>query len=752
MKTIQKLILFFLIYLFLPVPFSAAQSQPRQNNGDVLVGRISYIEGQLLRYVPEDKDWVAAVIDAPFGMEDSLYTAENSRAEFIIPNNTWIRIDDKTQIQVLALEDDATQVDVASGVARFYNRSAQGVIKATTPFGYVIAPSNTTFDLYVGDESVEVIALKGTVDFIHGAGNTKYEVTAGSFSILADNKRVASGKGTALPAWDAWNAVRDDVWRSRLAMTGDSAKYLPSGIRDEAYALEENGSWEQVYYDGAYRNFWRPRYVYNGWSPYTVGRWTVWYGDNCWIPYEPFGYVTHHYGSWVYVDHYRCWYWAPPVTYVPVTRGPFIVCSWYPGRVSWIYTDGYIGWVPLAPWEPYYCYNHWGPSSIVVNNINITNVYIDKHKHHYGEHAVVVKQGHFYTVNNYKNVRIKNINNNVEFDKYRRIPVISDRVVKNLHDIKQRYNFTNTPVGHKPHHSVEERIKYNQAQARQAEKEPGREIVQRTARMRKGGIDSGGTIKTPEVVSKLVPARGADSARKPASFNQDQVTGRAISQPAPQEPSEHLTKKSPVPRTSNPGRESQTAEPERHSVSKVTMPRPPKEGHVRIDQPEKPVKMKEGRRRPQPPQSAVLTQPDGHKQPAETPPADSRPIPPRTEKMDVGQPESPVKREEGGRVTNQPHAIEPAQSGKRVEHHRNQPAARETIAPVPQRDISIERPERPAQMRQERPLTKPAPQQAEPREIAPGQPVYRQQSPSSGHAEPQQYQQRYAPRQGFQLR
>ncbi len=463
MKTIQKLILLFLIYLFLPVPFSAAQSQPRQNNGDVLVGRISYIEGQLLRYVPEDKDWVAAVIDAPFGMEDSLYTAENSRAEFIIPNNTWIRIDDKTQIQVLALEDDATQVDVASGVARFYNRSAQGVIKATTPFGYVIAPSNTTFDLYVGDESVEVIALKGTVDFIHGAGNTKYEVTAGSFSILADNKRVASGKGTALPAWDSWNVVRDDVWRSRLAMTGDSAKYLPSGIRDEAYALEENGGWEQVYYDGAYRNFWRPRYVYNGWSPYTVGRWTVWYGDNCWIPYEPFGYVTHHYGSWVYVDHYRCWYWAPPVTYVPVTRGPFIVCSWYPGRVSWIYTDGYIGWVPLAPWEPYYCYNHWGPSSIVVNNINITNIYIDKHKHHYDKHAVVVKQGHFYTVNNYKNVRIKNTNNNIEFGRYQRIPVISDRVIKNLQDIKQRHNFTATPVGYKPHHSAEERIKYNQA-------------------------------------------------------------------------------------------------------------------------------------------------------------------------------------------------------------------------------------------------------------------------------------------------
>ena len=83
MKITRKLIKLCSVFvLFTVFLISAAQSQPRQNNGDVLVGRISYIEGQLLRYVPEDKDWVAAVIDAPFGMEDSLYTAENSGQNF----------------------------------------------------------------------------------------------------------------------------------------------------------------------------------------------------------------------------------------------------------------------------------------------------------------------------------------------------------------------------------------------------------------------------------------------------------------------------------------------------------------------------------------------------------------------------------------------------------------------------------------------------------------------------------------------
>jgi len=306
--------------------------------------------------------------------------------------------------------------------------------------------------------------------------------------------------------------------------------------------------------------------------------------------------------------------------------------------------------VPLAPWEPYYCYNHWGPSSIVVNNINITNIYIGKHKHHYDKHAVVVKQGHFYTVNNYKNVRIKNTNNNVEFGRYQRIPVISDRVIKNLQDIKQRHNFTATPVGYKPHHSAEERIKYNQA--RQIEKEPGNKMLKRTAKMQRGEPVSENAVRIPEVANKPFSARRDDATRRQELFKQG-TPDRGVSEPVPREKSKVLTKKTTVPRMTLPDGESEQIKQGRDRISEVTSPRPPKEGRVRIDQPEKPVKMKEGRHRPQPPQSAVLTQPDGHNQPAETPPAVSRPIPPRTKKkMDIGQPGTPVEREEGSRVTN----------------------------------------------------------------------------------------------------
>ena len=84
---------------------------------------------------------------------------------------------------------------------------------------------------------------------------------------------------------------------------------------------------------------------------------------------------------------------------------------WYPGRVSWIHTGTYVGWVPLAPRETYYSYRHWGgPHAVVVNNVNITQININVRNYAYANHAIVVNQNNFYGVNNYRSVRVTNIN------------------------------------------------------------------------------------------------------------------------------------------------------------------------------------------------------------------------------------------------------------------------------------------------------------------------------------------------------
>ena len=68
-----------LVCLFLTavmmVPPSSAADEPA-----MVVGRIFYIEGDLLRYVPDESDWVAVVRDAPFGTEDTLFSGSQGMA------------------------------------------------------------------------------------------------------------------------------------------------------------------------------------------------------------------------------------------------------------------------------------------------------------------------------------------------------------------------------------------------------------------------------------------------------------------------------------------------------------------------------------------------------------------------------------------------------------------------------------------------------------------------------------------------
>ena len=129
-------------------------------------------------------------------MNDALYSDASAKAEFIFPNGLLVRIGASTQIQLIALKGDASEMDVASGVARFYNRNPNGMLKVTTPFGYVLAEPDSTFDLYVGDQSVEVLALNGQVDYFQQGSDASYEVTPGGTSILADATQVTNGEGT----------------------------------------------------------------------------------------------------------------------------------------------------------------------------------------------------------------------------------------------------------------------------------------------------------------------------------------------------------------------------------------------------------------------------------------------------------------------------------------------------------------------------------------------------------------------------
>lgn len=486
-----------------------------------LVGRVTLIEGQLLRYIYSEQDWVATVKDAPFGLDDAVYSDDAGKAEFKLPNGVWVRTGSDTQIQLLALREDVAEIDVASGTARFYNKSQKAVTKATTPYGYVLARPGCSFDLYVGDESAEVISLDGSVDFVLGDGESKYVVEAGGRSIISDGRVAAQGDGQVNADWDEWNLKREEVWTQRVQVKGESVDYLPSELHEDAYDLDQSGRWEQVYYDGRCRKLWRPTAVSAGWQPFTDGRWTVWHKDNVWIPGESFGYVTHHYGNWVLVN--SGWYWAPPAKVRAGSIGRYVY--WYPGRVSWVHSDSNVGWVPLAPRETYYSHNYWGPATASIGKSE-EEIGIDRLTN--AGSAVVVARGSLYSVNSYSGVRVPNVERTTIITNYRAAPVMSDRVIPDYSAIRNRFvydtNLARLTV--KPHEAVEARINRNRVISLRARRGiSGWEVQQKTARIGRGELVTGTQDvqrirRELRITGRLVPENMVHRPRSEVQFIQ----------------------------------------------------------------------------------------------------------------------------------------------------------------------------------------------------------------------------------------
>lgn len=539
MRHLERVFLLSLFLIFIAVPAWSAPTTPAQSGdqqqagGNVLVGRISITDGQLLRYVPEQKDWEVTVKDAPFGLQDALYSGDDSKAEFLMPNSTWVRIGADTQVQMIALKPELTEIDVSAGTARFIDRSSGGVIEATTPYGNVVGQAGSAFDVYVGDQSVEVIAIEGQVQFIHEPDGTSYDVTPGSSSILADANQVSTGDGRVDAAWDEWNASRDTILADALEVKGDSVKYLPEGIQDNSRTLDENGRWERVYYHGEYRNVWRPVRVGDGWAPYTVGRWTDWDGDYTWIPDEPFGYVTSHYGYWFQTDNY--WYWAPPLATVTVET-PYlgIGFSWYPGRVGWLSAGASVGWFPLLPWEPYYANNWWGPSSYVARNVNITNININNYA--FARRATVVNVNDFTRATNYARVR-RRVAPNTIATRFRADPVARAALGKAAKD-PRRFQFTNAKPSFRPNRNVTARVAQNRARFRQAAARANAAAVRQQVASAKPSKPLGARLPAPKVASVRRPGvtrQLVQNPRKPAAGPVQRVmtASREAAQKAP---------------------------------------------------------------------------------------------------------------------------------------------------------------------------------------------------------------------------
>ena len=523
-----------------------------QNVG--LIGKVSATEGQLLRYVPQVQDWVPTVKDTPFGLDDTLSSGSGSRAEIINPNNTWVRIGSDTVIHLIKLNDDFTEVDVSTGVGRLYNRSSSLMMKVTTPLGYVIVHPESTVDVYVGSETIELFALQGKAEYVSTAGDSnKYEISLGS-PIISNGTQVAASSDAIDPQWDGWNLERNNLILTRVEVRGASAELLPRSLQNEASLLEENGVWEEVYSETCKckEKLWRPTKVSPGWRPFTSGRWVEIYGENCWVPDEPFGYVTHHYGNWEFIN--SKWYWAPPGKQPkPVEVAaeepppaqqpqPAVVATeeqpppavtepaWYPGRVGWFYSDTQIGWVPLAPQEQFYSVNNWGPQAVVADDSASQGDDLPSYDY-YDDGGVAVERDHLYHVENYTRARMAMIHDMAPSARtFKRMPTASTRQA--AASDKSRFSAGQTAAGQsKPSQSITSRIQQTKANVSENSASVKSAISgKQTAKPAESGTTA---MKRPEAIARSANrSQPGTTNAPPSNVSSKPASGKAESKSA----------------------------------------------------------------------------------------------------------------------------------------------------------------------------------------------------------------------------
>jgi hypothetical protein len=343
---------------------------------DAGAARLSYAQGPVAVQRGDANSPNNAVLNAPIMGADYLTTGEGARAEVQFDAASMIRLGSNVQMRFTRLDPDTRTLQLAQGTIELrYLRRYDGNAEVDTPSIGVRPREAGIYRVTVAPDGETLVTVRsGAADVLTSQGDQPLET--GSTLVARGDSSAPSMRSVAEiapDAFDRFNADRDQ--RAEVALDRTASYVSPSvpGVDD----LNQYGQWVD---DPNYGEVWAPSNVAADWAPYRDGSWT-WedgYGWT-WIGYEPWGWAPYHYGRWFHGA--RGWCWDPP-------RGPFLAEPWRPALVAFIGFGGpgvsvglgfgNVGWVPLAPSEPFYPW--WGGA--YENNIAINvNVY---HNARYG--------------------------------------------------------------------------------------------------------------------------------------------------------------------------------------------------------------------------------------------------------------------------------------------------------------------------------------------------------------------------------
>jgi hypothetical protein len=366
------------------VAFSAAAPVAARADGaadaasaGVGVARISLIQGAVAVQRGDSATPLAAAVNAPVLGADYVTTGDGARAEIQFDSSSSVRLGADVQMRFTHLDAADRELQLAAGTVDLR------LLRGTDGRSQIDTPSISIRPRATGSYRVSVDA----------AGRTQVTVRSGNADVVTATGTQALGVGTTLLAqgaaaspslqstdalayddFDRFNRERDDRESRALA---DAAYTAPgvAGLDD----LDTYGRWVT---DGGYGRVWAPYDVAPTWAPYRDGRW-VWeegFGWT-WLGYEPWGWAPYHYGRWYHSSLYG-WCWYPERSFI----------AWRPAVVAFLGFGSFglgfgdIGWVPLAPYEPYYAW--WGRG--------------------YGSHVTYVANNYYYGNVNNGNVTVVN--------------------------------------------------------------------------------------------------------------------------------------------------------------------------------------------------------------------------------------------------------------------------------------------------------------------------------------------------------
>lgn len=362
---------------FICLLFAVLAPLQAQQQAPTSVARVSLTNGNVAAMRGDSGDWVAAAVNTPVVIGDTISTAGNSRAEVQLDEANVVRLSQNAQVKIADLTTSHIQLQVSAGVIDYVVlRQSNAAAEIDTPsvaihpFGdgaYRIEASNS------GETAQTVLVVRrGQAQVSTAEGSTN--VQAGQLITIqgTDNPQYQTGEAPPLDSWDQWNNNRDRAILNAQSWQHASSYYV--GAND----LDRYGRW--VYVTG-YGWVWQPYTQGPNWAPYRAGRW-VWepYWGWTWVSYEPWGWAPYHYGRWFVAGGAWCW-WPGPVTpvYRPIYAPAYVSFFGFGfGGRNWSFGAGFgyssLGWLPVGPSDRYYPWAGYRNTYTAVNITRITNI------------------------------------------------------------------------------------------------------------------------------------------------------------------------------------------------------------------------------------------------------------------------------------------------------------------------------------------------------------------------------------------